>query len=76
MRTGRPVKNLLGKKFNHWEVLNFSYICRHGDAKWACQCDLCGIVYDVRSDALQSGRSTKCRKCAAKERAYGYAGSI
>lgn len=72
----RPVKNLLGKKFNHWEVLNFSHICKHGDAKWVCQCDLYGKVYDIRSDSLQSGRSTKCTACAALERKYGYARAI
>lgn len=72
----RPIKNLLGRKFNHWEVLDFSYICKHGDAKWACQCDLCGKVYGIRSDSLQSGRSTKCKKCAAIERVYEYARAI
>lgn len=76
MHKGRPIKNLLDKKFGHWKVLNFSHICCHGDAKWTCQCDLCGAVYDVRSDSLQSGRSTKCKKCATKERTHGYARSI
>lgn len=73
---GRPIKNLLGKKFNHWEVQNFSYICKHGDAKWVCECDLCGKVFDVRSDNLQSGRSTKCKSCAAIERIYGHARAL
>lgn len=72
----RPIKNLVGKKFNHWEVLNFSYICKHGDAMWVCQCDLCERIYDIRSDSLQSGRSTKCKPCATLERKYGYARAI
>lgn len=72
MTRGRKVKNLSGKKFNHWDVLNLSYTDKKG-AHWACQCDLCEKVYDVRSDSLQSGGSTKCRSCAAIERIYGHA---
>ena len=67
------VKILIGKKFGHWDILNFSHICNHGDAMWACQCDLCGRVYEVRSDSLQAGKSTKCKPCATLERKKGYA---
>lgn len=70
------IKDLTGKKFNHWDVYQLSYICDHGDAMWTCQCDLCGDFYSVRSDSLQSGNSTKCRRCANFESRYGYARTI
>lgn len=63
---GRPIKDLAGKRFGYWKVLNFSFCGKnsHQDAYWTCQCTLCGKLYDVRSDGLQSGHSTKCKKCA------------
>lgn len=71
---GRPIKDLTGKTFGHWEVVSFSFVGKndHQDAYWACRCNLCGTVYDVRSDSLQSGHSTKCKRCAVIERTYGY----
>lgn len=63
-------KDLTGKKFIHWEVLNFSYSDKRHRSYFACQCDLCERVYDVRADNLQSGKSTKCIKCAAREKMH------
>lgn len=60
------VKILKGKKFGYWKVLNFSHICEYGDAKWTCRCEICGRMYAVRLDSLQSGRSTKCKKCCKR----------
>ena len=73
------IKDLTGKQFNHWEVLNLSFTGKgkHKDAYWACRCDICGRVYDVRSDLLQKGTSTKCVRCARNARWYGnYADTI
>lgn len=63
----KRIKILTGK-FGHWEILNFSHICSHGDACWKCKCDICGNIYSIRSDSLQSGRSTKCRKCGCRRK--------
>lgn len=71
----RKFKDLTGRKFNHWEVLNFSFTDKRYNAYFACMCDLCERVFDVRSDSLQSGRSKKCKYCAARERMH-YARAI
>lgn len=78
MKKGRKIKDLTGKRFGMWEVVNFSFIGKrtHRDAYWACICHGCGDVYDVRSDSLQSGHSTKCKKCAVYERTYEHAKTI
>lgn len=66
------VKDLTGKKFNHWEILRLSYVDKKShNAYFACRCDICGQVYDVRSDSLQRGTSTKCMRCARNIREYG-----
>lgn len=60
----RRVKNLLGKKFNHWEVLNFSYICKHGMqngfvnaiyAEWFMMLDqiICKMVHQQNVDHVR-----------------------
>lgn len=69
---GRPVKNLKGKTFGYWQVLEFAGTRgNHTDAYWKCRCKLCDRIFEVRSDRLQSGHSTKCKHCAAIERCYG-----
>lgn len=65
--------DLTGKKFGAWEVEGFSYFDKKHNAKFVCLCTLCGDRYDVYGLNLQSGGSTKCRKCAQLERRYGYA---
>lgn len=62
------LKNIQGKFYGEWEVLNLSYITKNHGAYWTCRCGICGIVYDVRGDSLKSGNSTKCRKCAGESR--------
>lgn len=62
------VKNIAGKTFGNWNVMNLSYVDKHHGAFWTCQCELCGIVYDVRGDSLRDGSSTKCRPCAIESR--------
>lgn len=69
------VKDLSGRQFGLWEVKRFSFIGKgnHRDAYWRCICRGCGNSYDVRSDSLQSGHSTKCRECSFHERKYRHA---
>lgn len=69
-------KDLTGKTFGYWEVEGFSTFDRKHNAKFVCRCSLCGDRYDVYSLNLQSGHSTKCRRCALLERRYGYARTI
>lgn len=57
--------DLSNKTFSNWEVLSFSHSSKNNHAMWNCRCKLCGRKYIVNSDSLISGRSTKCRRCAA-----------
>lgn len=74
-KRGRPIKNLEGKQFGCWDVLSLSYVNNKG-AYWSCMCKLCERVFDIRSDSLQSGGSTKCKRCAISIARYGHAGII
>jgi hypothetical protein len=57
------IRDLTGKKFSQWSVLQFSRTTEHGDAIWYCQCS-CGLKKEVAAQWLVSGNSTKCRECA------------
>lgn len=66
------IKDLSGKKFGHWEVLNFAYVdTKSGHAYWTCLCTLCGRIKAVRSDSLGRGVTSRCAKCAALEKTHG-----
>lgn len=66
------VKDLTGKKFNHGKFFDYLTLTKKShNAYFACRCDICGQVYDVRSDSLQRGTSTKCMRCARNIREYG-----
>lgn len=69
------VKDLTGRLFGRWEVLQLSFI-RNKKTYWACLCGDCGKVYDVRGDHLVRNETSRCMKCAAYERIYGYASTI
>lgn len=71
----RKVKDLTGKKFGLWKIEVFAFIGKgsHRDAYWKCTCRGCGRTYDVRSDSLQSGHSTKCAQCSWNERKQRHA---
>lgn len=58
-----------GTIYVHWKVLRFHKIDSHGDARWWCRCLMCNKIYSVRGYTLRNGQSTKCRRCADKERA-------
>lgn len=47
-------KDLTGKKFNNWEVIEFI-----GNQYWGCRCS-CGKIKNVHSYSLTSGASTSC----------------
>lgn len=62
-----PLIDLTGKVFGAWEVLGRSDANRKSKgAMWKCRCNLCGRVYDVSSNSLRRGDTTKCRSCSAK----------
>lgn len=53
------LKELTGKKFGYWEVIEYA-----GDRKWKCKCTFpgCTTVKDVATGSLTGGRSTCCEK--------------
>lgn len=55
---------LIGIKFGKWTVLSFVSYLRGEGNRYLCRCD-CGIEKEVIGYYLRSGKSTKCRKCAA-----------
>lgn len=59
MRTGRPIKSLVGCKFGKLTVIKlFDKHNRYG-AIWNCQCD-CGNIINVLSGHLQSKQTQSC----------------
>ena len=56
----RPVKNLIGCRFNKWVVISLTIV--KGKTMWTCKCD-CGTVGIVSASKLKSGRSKSCRYC-------------
>ena len=59
-------KDLTGKTYGSWKVIRYAGTNKHGYAMWDCKCNLCNETYQVVSQSLTSGRSTKCRKCSSK----------
>lgn len=55
-------KDLTGKIFGKWSVINFSH-AEKGNSFWNCKCK-CGDNYVVHSSQLIHGRSTQCKKCS------------
>lgn len=56
----KRVKDLTGMKFGRWEVIE--YVGRiNKKTYWRCKCSCkSGTIKNVRSDQLQSGKSTSC----------------
>lgn len=65
------IKEKRGNRYGYWRVLAFHKIDRHNDARWRCECTLCGNIYSVKGYALRNGQSTKCVSCAARKRLNG-----
>lgn len=68
----KSVKDLSGKQFGHWQVLNrdFSRQANSGSVYWWCRCS-CGKTVSVLAPTLVDGRSTQCGSCAQKENLIG-----
>ncbi len=54
--------NIIGKKYNHWTILNFSHKDKFNHPFYLCQCD-CGNKKVVDFYALKYGLSKRCKKC-------------
>jgi hypothetical protein len=70
-------KNLAGKKFGRWTVLEIAYIS-NGVVFWKCRCD-CGKESIVRAGSLPTGRSKSCgcyknEVAANLKRTHGWSG--
>ena len=52
--------NMVGKRFNMWEVLeSVEAVSRSGKKYWVCKCD-CGTVRAVEGKSLRNGTSKNC----------------
>ena len=58
---GDTLKDLTGKRFGNWVVLNRE-INRGRAVMWNCRCD-CGYTAVVHGTSLKSGTSTRCKQC-------------
>ena len=58
-------KNLTGKEFGHWTVLEEAPRSSSGKRVWVCVCS-CGKKSLVEQGNLTTGKSSKCISCAAK----------
>jgi hypothetical protein len=52
------IKDLLGKKFGEWTVIEFSHMKSH-TAFWKCKCS-CGTIKAVKGSSLTNGTSVSC----------------
>lgn len=55
----RRVKDLTGKVFGRWTVLDYAGLNKQGSAMWNCRCD-CGTLRAVLCGSLSCARSTNC----------------
>ncbi len=58
----------IGSKFGMWTVMTYAGTDEWRNRMYWCKCE-CGNVMSVRSIALRSGRSTKCRRGHPRVRA-------
>lgn len=58
-------KEMIGKKFDKWLVLDFVGITKRSSF-YLCECE-CGTKQKIRINSLKSGKTTKCRKCHFKD---------
>ena len=65
-------KDLTGKTFGGWTVLEETPKTRKGSSTWKCRCECGAVRFNVFYTALTTGRSTSCgcrRKGAKRNRA-------
>ena len=55
-------KDLTGKSFGQWDVLEWAGRSKCGDSMWKCRCS-CGTIKDVSYGNLVRGISKRCRRC-------------
>ena len=56
---------MIGKKYGSWSVL-FEHGQKYGRSAFCCRCD-CGRLHIVNGNDLRRGKTTCCKKCAAKK---------
>lgn len=61
----KTTNDLAGMIFGNWEVIKKDKV-KYGNIYWICKCS-CGNEYSVRGSTLITGKSTRCRKCGAKD---------
>lgn len=52
-------KNLVGRVYGRWEVVDFAGIGKYGESLWHCRCH-CGHTRNVDGRSLTSGKSKSC----------------
>lgn len=62
MRKQRQIKNIIGKEFDKWLVINYGKINKHKKITWLCRC-VCGAKREIVTNDLNSGKSKQCQKC-------------
>lgn len=60
-----PKKDITGQRFGDMIVLKDSGFRQNRKVVWFCECD-CGESFYVRSDHINTGKTTSCPKCASK----------
>lgn len=64
MDIGRA-KDIRGKRYGHWTVLERAENNANGTPRWLCKCD-CGTIREVDAGHLKNGKSTNCG-CVARQ---------
>ena len=59
---GERTNKEIGKKYNHWTVLEKAESNKYGQPKWLCQCD-CGKLRKLYLPHIKSGKSKSCGCC-------------
>ena len=57
----------VGDKFGEWTVIDVDRFSKHGHTYVQCKCS-CGNIKDIASTALKRGKTSKCKKCAARSK--------
>jgi hypothetical protein len=66
-KSGGPRKYEVGHRFGEWTLLERLGYQGGTHSRWKVKCS-CGVVNEVASTNLTSGKSTRCGSCAAKKR--------
>lgn len=67
MMSEKSFKDLKGKRFGEWTVLDLSGKNKYNQRLWKCKCS-CGEIAEVTSGVLLGGYSRSCRDCAYKKK--------